>query len=157
MLGKLRAAQLQAEFDLAGTAYESEHNIGTGAYGVVCKAVHRETGAHVAIKKIGAAFANHTLVKRTLREVRILRHFRHENIVAVVHMFEDSRAKDVYMVMDLMETDLHQIIHSSQPLTDQHYQYFLYQILRGLKVGVLYERLDRARSTFTRRAWCTAT
>jgi mitogen-activated protein kinase 7 len=38
------------------------------------------------------------------------------------------------MVMDLMETDLHQIIYSQQPLTDQHFQYFLYQILRGLKV-----------------------
>ena len=32
-----------------------------------------------------------------------------------------------------MESDLERIIHSKQPLTDQHYQYFLYQILRGLK------------------------
>uniref|UniRef100_A0A914REG3 Protein kinase domain-containing protein n=1 Tax=Parascaris equorum TaxID=6256 RepID=A0A914REG3_PAREQ len=40
---------------------------------------------------------------------------------------------DVYMVLDLMETDLHQIIHSRQNLMDQHFQYFLYQILRGLK------------------------
>lgn len=38
------------------------------------------------------------------------------------------------MVLDLMETDLHRIIHSRQTLTEQHYQYFLYQILRGLKV-----------------------
>ncbi|CAK5117995.1 unnamed protein product [Meloidogyne enterolobii] len=44
--------------------------------------------------------------------------------------------------MDLMETDLHQIIHSSQKLTDQHNQYFLYQILCGLKymhsVGIVH-------------------
>ncbi|KAG0484844.1 hypothetical protein HPP92_008923 [Vanilla planifolia] len=32
-----------------------------------------------------------------------------------------------------MDTDLQQIIRSSQPLTDDHCQYFLYQILRGLK------------------------
>ena len=32
-----------------------------------------------------------------------------------------------------MDTDLHQIIASPQPLTDDHCQYFLYQILRGLK------------------------
>lgn len=44
---------------------------------------------------------------------------------------------DVYMVLDLMETDLQQIIHSRQDLTNQHYQYFLYQILRGLKVNLL--------------------
>jgi serine/threonine protein kinase len=32
-----------------------------------------------------------------------------------------------------MEADLSQIIKSKQPLTDQHFQYFTYQILRGLK------------------------
>jgi len=30
-------------------------------------------------------------------------------------------------VYDLMDTDLHQIIRSSQPLTDDHFQYFVYQ------------------------------
>lgn len=38
-----------------------------------------------------------------------------------------------YLVQELMEADMHQIIRSQQPLTDAHYQYFLYQILRGLK------------------------
>ena len=32
-----------------------------------------------------------------------------------------------------METDLASIIKSPQPLTDEHCQFFLYQILRGLK------------------------
>lgn len=32
-----------------------------------------------------------------------------------------------------MEADLHQIIRSEQSLTDAHYQYFIYQICRGLK------------------------
>ncbi|NXQ45372.1 MK07 kinase, partial [Catharus fuscescens] len=36
-------------------------------------------------------------------------------------------------VLDLMESDLHQIIHSAQPLTLEHVRYFLYQLLRGLK------------------------
>ncbi|KAF8396647.1 hypothetical protein HHK36_018271 [Tetracentron sinense] len=40
---------------------------------------------------------------------------------------------DVYIVYELMDTDLHQIIHSTQALTDDHCQYFLYQLLRGLK------------------------
>jgi serine/threonine protein kinase len=39
--------------------------------------------------------------------------------------------------MDLLETDLHQIIHSRQTLIDSHFQYFLYQILRGLKVSLI--------------------
>ncbi|CAN6463797.1 unnamed protein product [Victoria cruziana] len=32
-----------------------------------------------------------------------------------------------------MDTDLHQVIRSDQPLTDDHCQYFIYQLLRGLK------------------------
>jgi len=38
-----------------------------------------------------------------------------------------------YCVSELMETDLASIIKSPQPLTDEHCQFFLYQILRGLK------------------------
>ena len=41
--------------------------------------------------------------------------------------------RDVYIVTNLMESDLDKIIGSNQSLTDQHYKYFLYQILRGLK------------------------
>lgn len=36
---------------------------------------------------------------------------------------------DVYFVFDLMETDLRHIIESDQELTDEHIQYFMYQIL----------------------------
>jgi len=39
----------------------------------------------------------------------------------------------VYVVTGLLETDLHQVIASTQELTDKHAQYFLYQILRGVK------------------------
>jgi mitogen-activated protein kinase 1/3 len=31
-----------------------------------------------------------------------------------------------------METDLHRVIYSRQDLSDEHIQYFVYQILRGL-------------------------
>ena len=41
--------------------------------------------------------------------------------------------KDVYIVTDLMETDLRQIIKSDQKLSEEHIQYFVYQILRALK------------------------
>uniref|UniRef100_A0A914VM45 Mitogen-activated protein kinase n=1 Tax=Plectus sambesii TaxID=2011161 RepID=A0A914VM45_9BILA len=126
---------LEVEFRLDETPYVAEKNIGIGSYGVVCKALDRRTNRLVAIKKIPRAFTAMTLVKRTLREVRILRDFCHENIVSVLDMFQapGTQGFDIYMVMDLMETDLHQIIHSQQHLLDEHFQYFLYQILRGLK------------------------
>ncbi|KAJ3305960.1 Mitogen-activated protein kinase [Kappamyces sp. JEL0829] len=40
---------------------------------------------------------------------------------------------ELYIVEGLMEADLNQILKSGQQLTTQHFQYFLYQILRGLK------------------------
>ncbi|RUS21164.1 hypothetical protein BC937DRAFT_93449 [Endogone sp. FLAS-F59071] len=46
-------------------------------------------------------------------------------------MFEPVASS--YLVQELMEADLHQIIRSEQPLTDAHFQYFIYQICRGLK------------------------
>uniref|UniRef100_A0A7R9SVU4 Protein kinase domain-containing protein n=1 Tax=Polyblepharides amylifera TaxID=1486889 RepID=A0A7R9SVU4_9CHLO len=53
--------------------------------------------------------------------------------------------QDVYIVYELMDTDLHQIIRSAQPLSDDHCQYFVYQLLRGLKyihsAGVLHRDL----------------
>lgn len=40
--------------------------------------------------------------------------------------------RDVYMVQDLMETDLYKLL-SSQQLSNDYICYFLYQILPGLK------------------------
>lgn len=39
---------------------------------------------------------------------------------------------DLYVVLEWMESDLHRIIHSPQPLTEEHVRYFLYQLLNGL-------------------------
>jgi len=41
--------------------------------------------------------------------------------------------KDVYIVTDLMDSDMRAIIKSNQELSDQNIQYFIYQILKGLK------------------------
>ncbi|XWS38314.1 hypothetical protein CRYUN_Cryun19dG0121100 [Craigia yunnanensis] len=74
--------------------------------------------------------------KRTLREIKLLRHMDHENVIAIKDIIRPPRKEtfnDVYIVYELMDTDLHQIIRSDQPLTDDHCQYFLYQLLRGLK------------------------
>ena len=49
----------------------------------MCSAKNQQTGEKVAIKKIGNAFENLTDARRTLREIKLLRHLRHENIIAV--------------------------------------------------------------------------
>ncbi|KAG6538356.1 hypothetical protein ZIOFF_003471 [Zingiber officinale] len=110
--------------------------IGKGAYGIVCSALNSETGEQVAIKKIANAFDNKIDGKRTLREIKLLRHMDHENIVAIRDIIPPSARNtfnDVYIAYELMDTDLHQIIRSNQAFSEEHCQYFLYQILRGLK------------------------
>ncbi|XP_044499139.1 mitogen-activated protein kinase homolog D5-like [Mangifera indica] len=55
--------------------------IGKGAYGIVCSALNSETNEHVAIKKIANAFDNKIDAKRTLHEIKLIRHMDHENVI----------------------------------------------------------------------------
>ncbi|KAJ8636990.1 hypothetical protein MRB53_011257 [Persea americana] len=57
--------------------------IGRGAYGIVCSARNSETKEEVAIKKIGNAFDNRIDAKRTLREIKLLAHMDHENVIKI--------------------------------------------------------------------------
>eukprot|EP00906_Rhabdomonas_costata_P001631 RCo002664 len=114
--------------------YELLGCIGKGAFGTVVSARSRE--GRVAIKKISIREDNILEVKRLVREVCLLRHFDHENIIGLKDILEPSyegKFEEIYIVSDLMDTDLHQIIRSSQPLSGEHIQFFLYQLLRGLK------------------------
>eukprot|EP00406_Dinophysis_acuminata_P056074 CAMPEP_0179303018 /NCGR_PEP_ID=MMETSP0797-20121207/48365_1 /TAXON_ID=47934 /ORGANISM="Dinophysis acuminata, Strain DAEP01" /LENGTH=402 /DNA_ID=CAMNT_0021012569 /DNA_START=93 /DNA_END=1301 /DNA_ORIENTATION=+ len=107
-----------------------------GAYGIVCSAEDKEVGEKIAVKKIEGVFEHITITKRTLRELRILRHLQHENLMQVKNIFMTGMKDDfeeIYVVSELMETDLASTLRSAQPLSDDHCQFFLYQILRGMK------------------------
>ena len=120
--------------------------IGKGAYGVVCSAENTQTKEKVAIKKITNAFSHVMDARRTLREVKLLRHLKHGNVMAIRDIMQPvslTNFNDLYVVSELMDTDLHQIIRSSQPLTDDHYQYFLYQVGCGRQRPGLTARSER--------------
>ena len=128
--------------------YEIVEPVGSGAYGVVVQALDTVTGQQVAIKKIEKGLEHPTLAKRTLRELKILRLIQHENVMPIITIqlpVGRTQFEEIYVVSELMETDLTSIIKSKQPLSDDHCQFFLYQILRGLKylhtAGVLHRDL----------------
>ena len=108
---------------------------------MVCSArdrVRARRGEHetVAIKKLTNCFDSPS--RRDARSARcLLRRLNHENVIKLLDIMmpvnECSLTDDVYLVYELMDTDLHQIIRSKQTLLDEHCQYFAYQILRGLK------------------------
>ncbi|KAG8386723.1 hypothetical protein BUALT_Bualt03G0178800 [Buddleja alternifolia] len=119
-----------------GSRYKIQEVIGKGSYGVVCSAIDTHTGEKVAIKKIHDIFEHISDAARILREIKLLRLLRHPDIVEIKHiMLPPSRRefKDIYVVFELMESDLHQVIKANDDLTREHYQFFLYQLLRALK------------------------
>jgi len=121
-----------------GTSYVVQDVVGEGAYGIVCSATHRPTGRKVAIKKI-TPFDHSMFALRTLRELKLLKFLSEagvcENIISILDIIKPSSLesfKEVYLIQELMETDMHRVIRT-QDLSDDHAQYFVYQTLRALK------------------------
>lgn len=90
----------------------------------------------VAIKKLARPFQTATHAKRTYREVRLLKHMHHENVIGLLDVFFNGNTfesfQNIYLVTNLMGADLNNIIRT-QKLSDDHVQFLVYQILRGLK------------------------
>ena len=111
--------------------YEFMQRLGKGAYGIVWKAVERKTKQVVAVKKVFDAFHNDTDAQRTFREVMILQELDHENMIKLYNVIKAENNKDIYLIFEYMETDLHAVIRS-EILKDIHKVYIVYQILNSL-------------------------
>ncbi|XP_043512232.1 mitogen-activated protein kinase p38b-like isoform X2 [Frieseomelitta varia] len=116
--------------------YQMLTPVGSGAYGQVCSAVDTRTGQKVAIKKLARPFQSAVHAKRTYRELRMLKHMNHENVIGLLDVFHPNSSlehfQQVYLVTHLMGADLNNIVRT-QKLSDDHVQFLVYQILRGLK------------------------
>uniref|UniRef100_A0A9J7X904 mitogen-activated protein kinase n=1 Tax=Cyprinus carpio carpio TaxID=630221 RepID=A0A9J7X904_CYPCA len=116
--------------------YQNLSPVGSGAYGSVCSAYDEKTGLKVAVKKLSRPFQSIIHAKRTYRELRLLKHMKHENVIGLLDVFTPATSleefNDVYLVTHLMGADLNNIV-KCQKLTDDHVQFLIYQILRGLK------------------------
>nr|KAJ0196831.1 hypothetical protein LSAT_V11C700367500 [Lactuca sativa] len=119
-----------------GNRYKLLEVIGKGSSGIVCSAYDTHSGEKVAIKKINDIFEHVSVAVSIIREIKLLRLLRHPDIVEIKHiLLPPSRRefKDIYMVFELMESDLHEVIKANNDFTPEHHRFFLYQLLRGLK------------------------
>ncbi|WVF73096.1 hypothetical protein IAT40_007915 [Kwoniella sp. CBS 6097] len=109
--------------------------LGQGAYGLVINVQDSYSGEPVAVKCITRVFDKVILARRALREITLLRHFGgHENLTGLIDLDNVWEGyNEIYLYMEPMEADLHQIVRSAQSLSNSHIQYFLYQLLRGMK------------------------
>ncbi|XP_014681016.1 PREDICTED: serine/threonine-protein kinase NLK-like [Priapulus caudatus] len=115
---------------------QPDRPIGYGAFGVVWSVTDPRDGKRVALKKMPNVFQNLVSSKRVYRELRMLCFFKHENVLQAREILQPPPVEffhEIYVISELMQSDLHKIIVSPQPLTSDHVKVFLYQILRGLK------------------------
>lgn len=112
--------------------YEIVSRLGRGAYGIVWKAIHKQSGKVVALKKIFDAFHNATDAQRTFREIMLLHQLNHDNIVQLLNVHRAENDRDIYLIFEHMETDLHAVIRAGI-LQEIHKKYTLYQTLKCLK------------------------
>lgn len=113
--------------------YDLIQKLGKGAYGIVWKALDKKYKQIVAVKKVFDAFHNATDAQRTYREVIFLQELNgHENIIRLRNIIKAENNKDLYLVFDHMEADLHHVIRANI-LEEIHKQYVVYQLLKSLK------------------------
>nr|SVE78823.1 EOG090X04Z1 [Daphnia lumholtzi] len=115
---------------------QPDRPIGYGAFGVVWSVTDPRDGKRVALKKMPNVFQSLVSSKRVFRELKMLCFFKHDNVLSALDILQPPHIdffQEIYVITELMQSDLHKIIVSPQHLSTDHIKVFLYQILRGLK------------------------
>jgi len=130
----------RTQFKVGGITFEVPKHfefiraLGTGTYGAVSAFRNSETEQEVAVKKIPNPCRNTVDGKRCLREIKLLGSLEHECIIQLLDVIAPSSTvfNEVYLVTELCDADLHTVICSDQPLSEDHVQFFIYNIIRAL-------------------------
>ncbi|KAG6973731.1 hypothetical protein JG687_00000727 [Phytophthora cactorum] len=111
--------------------YESLGTIGEGTYGVVLKCRHKATGQIVAIKKFKESDDDEQVKKTALREIKILKQLKHENIVSLLEVFR-MKGK-LYLVFEFVEkTILEEIERHPDGLDPLTLKNLMWQLVRAI-------------------------
>lgn len=113
--------------------YEFREKIGHSTCGVLVLAKDLKSSRFVTIHKVLNVFEDPVIAKRVLRELKLLRFFKHDNVITLIDLIlSPGPCNDLYIITEYMEADFDKITKSKQDLTNDHCKYFLYLALRGL-------------------------
>ncbi|XP_074027500.1 cyclin-dependent kinase-like 2 isoform X1 [Leptinotarsa decemlineata] len=111
--------------------YEQLSIVGEGSYGLVMKCRHRETDQIVAVKKFLETEEDATIRKMALREIRMLKRLKHENLVTMIEVFRHR--KRFYLVFEYLEgTVLDELEKMPHGLGDERCRERIFQVTRGI-------------------------
>uniref|UniRef100_A0A8C7J7I1 Cyclin dependent kinase like 3 n=1 Tax=Oncorhynchus kisutch TaxID=8019 RepID=A0A8C7J7I1_ONCKI len=111
--------------------YENLGVVGEGSYGTVMKCRHKEIGHIVAIKRFNDKEEDKTMKKVIMREIKLLRKFRHENLVNMLEVFRFK--KRLYVVFEYIDrTVLEDLERYPRGLDSKRLRKYMFQILRAM-------------------------
>lgn len=116
--------------------------VGEGAYGVVLKCKNKDTNELVAIKKFKESEEDEVVRKTTLREVKILRTMRHENIVQLKEAFR--RKGKLYLVFEFIEKSMLDVLEANPNGVDtENVRVLTCQLIRAIEYCHRYDVIHR--------------
>lgn len=111
--------------------YEIKEKVGEGTYGVVYKAVDKNTGNLVAIKKIRLDSEDEGVPSTSIREIALLKELDHTNIVELIDVVH-FRNK-LYLIFEYVDYDLKKYLDKSKsPIEPNLLKSYMYQLLRAM-------------------------
>ncbi|NXX94219.1 CDKL2 protein, partial [Centropus bengalensis] len=110
--------------------YQPLDIVGEGSYGMVTKCRNTETGQVVAVKKFLESEEDAAVRKIALREIKVLKQLRHENLVNLLEVYK--RKKHWYLVFEFVDhTVLDDLEAFPNGLDYNRVRKYLFQIIRG--------------------------
>ncbi|XP_073421999.1 cyclin-dependent kinase-like 5 isoform X5 [Dendrobates tinctorius] len=105
--------------------------VGEGAYGVVLKCRHKETKEIVAIKKFKDSEENEEVKETTLRELKMLRTLKQENIVELKEAFR--RRGKLYLVFEYVEKNMLELLEEMpNGVPPEKVKNYIYQLIKAI-------------------------
>jgi cyclin-dependent kinase 12/13 len=113
--------------------------VGQGTYSNVYKALDRDTGDIVALKKVRFNTSQPESIKFMAREITILQRLDHPNVVKLKGLATSRMQYSIYLVFDFMPTDLSRVIsRPGERLTEPQVRRIFFDELNILAVGFIY-------------------